>query len=88
MHEPGRVSHLELVVQIFGHQPKAASSYMHFRLCEQSHSGGDDNSALPRRERWNIGPAAGEVESHRRRGPERGMDVSGRRVPHGATHHS
>ena len=88
VHESSRVSYLELVIEIFGHEPEAASSDMHFGLREQPHSGSDDNTTLSRRERWNIGPAACEVEPHRCGSPERGVIISDRLVCHGATHQS
>jgi hypothetical protein len=86
--EPGRVSHLELIVEILGHEPEAAPTHMHFGLREQSHTGGDDHTTFSRRERRNIGPAAREVESHRCGSPEGRVHIGRRLVSHGATHQS
>jgi hypothetical protein len=85
--QPGRILHLELVVQIFGDEPESASPDLHFCLREQSYSGSDNDTALARRERRNIGPAAGEVEPDWCGSPENGMHGSRGRTSHCATHH-
>ena len=47
--------------------------------------GVDDDAAFARRERGHVGPAAGEVEPHRRGGVEFGRQIA---PPHGVTRHA
>src|SRR5512133_3207547 len=73
-------------MQVLGNQSKAAPTESHLRVGDELNRGSHNDAAFLNRERRNVGPPAGEVESYRRRGFELRSTV---RLPaHRSTHQS
>src|SRR5207247_8302798 len=83
-HQATGVRALELLAQVFGDEPDQASAEPHRDPRRELDRAVHDDAALARRERGDVGPTAGKVETHRG-GP---VAFGGQVAPlHGAVRH-
>ena len=74
----------ERLPQVLRHKPQQRSTELQLDVDVQPNRAVDHDPTLARRERCHVGPAAGEVEPHRRARVNRGRKIA---PPHGSTCH-